>query len=386
MAVSPIDADALPGWRDQGFAPALAAFNASCAAHAARPDEAPFNPIEALGDDRLSSLAGDVGDWRGVCAAAAEISSEEARAFFETAFTALRLSLQETAAPALFRKRPGDKTTGVLTGYYEPEIKGALEPSEAFSAPLLSRPDDLIMVDLGAFRPDLAGVRIAGFDDGGRLRPYADRAAIEAGALGEQGAPLAWVDPVEAFFLQIQGSGRVALADGQPLRVGYDGQNGHPYTAIGRVLVERGDLELEDASLASIKTWLRAHPEEAAAVMNTNASYVFFRAIEEGAPSDGPLGAQGVPLTADASLAVDRRYHAMGTPIWVAEAEGESRYARLMIAQDTGGAIRGPLRGDAFRGTGAAAGAAAGGMRRQTEFVLFLPPALAAAATKALGQ
>ena len=231
-------------------------------------------------------------------------------------------------------------------------------------------------MDLGSFRDDLAGRRVAGRVEAGRLRPYADRAEIDRGALAGRGLELVWVeDLVDLFFLHIQGSGRIDLAGGGFVRVGYAGQNGHPYTAIGRELVVRGELEPEDVSMQSIRRWLMAHPESVPEIFATNPSYVFFRRLE----GDGPLGALSVALTPERSLAVDRSHLPLGAPLSVETTlppegpENGAPWRRLTIAQDTGGAIRGPLRGDLFWGAGARAAEIAGRMRQPARLWLLLP-------------
>jgi membrane-bound lytic murein transglycosylase A len=247
--------------------------------------------------------------------------------------------------------------------------------------PLYGRPPDLVSVDLGSFREDLKGRRIAGRVEEGKLVPYADRQAIEQGALAGHDLELVWVDdPIDAFFLQIQGSGRVRLADGGELRVGYAGENGHPYYAIGRELVKRGALRKEEVSMQSIRRWLEEHPDEAPAVLATNASYVFFQVIE----GEGPLGAEGIPITAGRSLAVDRKHWPLGVPLWVDTAAPAAQKGapdrplrRLVIAQDTGGAIRGPIRGDVFWGASDEAAEIAGRMKHPGRLWVLLPKELA---------
>jgi membrane-bound lytic murein transglycosylase A len=229
---------------------------------------------------------------------------------------------------------------------------------------------DLVSVDLGLFRPDWRGERTAGRVVAGALRPYATRAEIEAGALDAQQLAFLWVDdPIAAFVLSIQGSGRVRLPDGGLVRVGYDGQNGWPYVAIGRLLVERGAMVQADVSLATIEAWLRSHPQEAPALMDENRPYVFFRELL----GDGPIGAEGVVLTAGRSLAVDPSFVPLGVPLWLDAAQGATVLQHLMMAQDTGGAIRGPVRGDVFFGFGAAAEASAGALRAEGGYWLLLP-------------
>jgi membrane-bound lytic murein transglycosylase A len=239
--------------------------------------------------------------------------------------------------------------------------------------PLYRKPDDLVMVDLGEFRENLKGERIAGRVIDGRLRPYEDRTRIEGGALKGRDLEMVWVDdPVDAFFLHIQGSGRITLEDGSVMRVGYAGQNGHPYIAVGRELIARGVLTKENVSMQSIREWLHANPGEASGLMNKNPSFVFFRPLD----GEGPLGAQGVALTPGRSLAVDRSFVPYGLPVWLDAQDpldGAARVRRLMVAQDTGGAIRGPVRGDVFWGHGADAELRAGRMKSPGRYYLLIP-------------
>lgn len=349
LALTPVAFADLPGWRDGHQAAALPALRRSCAALAKLPDDAPLGP------------AGTAGAWRAPCAAAAALGAatdEHARTFFESEF-------------APFAASDNDRTDALVTGYYEPELVGARQPHGRFTVPILARPPDLVGVDLGAFRPAWRGQRIAGRVVGGRLVPYWTRAQIEAGALDRfhHLALFYAADPVAVFFLQIQGSGRVRLRDGQWVEIGYAGENGWPYVAIGKLLVQRGALPLAQVSMQSIEAWLRAHPGEAKALMDQNRSYVFFRVL----PGKAPLGAEGVALTPSHSLAVDPRFIPLGVPLWLDVAQGDTVTRRLVVAQDTGGAISGPLRGDLFWGAGAAAAARAGPMRAFGRFFLLLP-------------
>lgn len=380
---------ALPGWLQDDQSQALATFLRSCARMERQPEEAPANPIEALGPTAPpgSTLSGAIADWRPACAAADAVSArasssagerrEAARAFFEEHFTPIRMEALIDAG----RRPPRRAPTGTFTGYFEPTYRAARAPEGGLTAAMFARPSDLVSVDLGAFRPALAGQRIAGRVVNGALMPYEDRASIETGALGARAAPLYYLDPDDLFFLQIQGSGRLALPDGAIVRVGYDGQNGHPYVAVGKILVERGAARLEEMSMQFIDRWLEeAPPAEAQALRHANPSYIFFRPLTDLAdPALGPLGAEGVQLTPMRSLAVDRRYYAMGAPVWisVADAEGAPLFRQLMIAQDTGGAITGPVRGDIFFGADEAAAAAAGRLNAKGEAWALLPKALA---------
>ncbi len=345
----------IPGWGADRHGEALPALLRSCARLARLPD------TQAIGND---ALAGRVGDWRALCDAARTLPPAAARNFFEANFLPFALS-------------NNDARDGLFTGYYEPELNGSLTRTPRFSVPLYGRPDDLVTVDLGAFREELRGQRIAGRVEGGALRPYEPRARIVEGALGSRGKPLVWVDDAtEAFFLEVQGSGRVVLPDGRVLRVGFAAQNGHPYVPIGRTLIERGALTRENVSMQSIKAWLAANPAEAAAIRNSNPSYVFFRTVE----GDGPLGSEGVALTPGRSLAVDRSFLPMGVPMFLDAGDpldANARLARLVMAQDTGGAIRGPVRGDVFWGAGKMAEEYAGRMRATGRAWILLPRAVA---------
>lgn len=273
---------------------------------------------------------------------------------------------------------------GLLTGYYEPLLTGARTPDARHRVPLYRPPPDLVAVDLAAFAADLAGRRVTGRVEAGRLVPYSDRAAIDAGALAGRDLELLWVDdPVAAFFLHIQGSGRVRLPDGSLIRVGYAGQNGRPYRAIGRDLIELGALTPETVSLQTIRTWLLANPGAAPAVMQKNPSFVFFRDLGPVDDGEGPPGAQGAPLTPGRSLAVDTAHVALGTPVWLDTTapwpDGPGPLRRLLVAQDTGGAIKGALRGDVFFGAGEDAEHTAGHMRSPGRWWVLLPHAAAAA-------
>ena len=265
----------------------------------------------------------------------------------------------------------------MFTGYFEPIYPASQTRTGRFHAPVYGRPRDLVELDLGRFRESLAGQRLAGLVEDGRLIPYASHGEINREGLGDRAPVLAWMDPNDLFFLQIQGSGILAFSESEIARIGYAGQNGHPYRAIGRDLVEQGALELSAVSLQSIRTWLEEAPQEAAKAMReNNASYVFFEWLRDlPEPGLGPLGAQGVQLTPLLSLAADRRFHAMGTPTWIDIEDQNQNFAlrHMMIIQDTGGAIRGPVRGDVFWGRGEAATARAGGMNARGILTVLIP-------------
>jgi membrane-bound lytic murein transglycosylase A len=269
----------------------------------------------------------------------------------------------------------------LFTGYYEPLLHGSRTFGYPYTEPLYRPPDDLLRIDLGRFNPELAGYAIYGRIVGGEFVPYYSRRDIDAGALAGRGLELLWVDePIDKFFLQIQGSGQVRLDDGSLIRVGYAGQNGHPYRAIGRDLIEMGVLTREQVTMPAIRAGLELHPNDALEIMERNRSYIFFEEHPELAPEEGPLGAQGVPLTAGRSLAVDPRFVPFGVPVWLDTTapfpEGAGPLRRLMVAQDTGSAIKGVVRGDVFWGAGERAEAIAGHMKSRGRYAVLLPKAL----------
>jgi membrane-bound lytic murein transglycosylase A len=340
----------LPGWSDGDPRSALSAFRRSCAVLANEPDPEP-----------MGLYAGRVADWRAACASADKADPAQARAFFEQWFVPFAIGA-------------GQVRDGRFTGYYEPQIRGSRMHSGAYRTPVYGRPDDLVTADLGTFRPSLAGEHIAGRLEGGKLVPYASRAEIDAQGLKNARILFYTDDPIALFFLHIQGSGRVMFNDGSTARVNYAAQNGQPYTAIGKTLISRG-LPREGMSLQVIRAWLKAHPGEARAVMESDASYVFFQEEPVGNPALGAKGAEGVPLTPHASLAVDRRLHALGVPIYV---DGDPKALRtLFVAQDIGGAIRGVVRGDVYFGFGSEAEDHAGTMDQTGRMYVLLPKALA---------
>lgn len=377
----------LPGWLQDDPNTAFDAFLRSCSVFSGKDDTAPANPFENLGAAAANvTLAGTVGDWRAPCQGAEDISGRahadpaarrgDIRTFFEFYFQPVQ---------TLARRDPLDnegaavlEEHGVFTGYFEPVYTAARTPTNQYSGPLYPRPDDLVDVNLGAFRDELKGERIAGRLNGNRLAPYHSRRDIYDGALTGSVEPIAWLDETDLFFLQIQGSGQLLFEDGEVMRVNYAGQNGRSYTAIGRVLRDRGLMALEDISMQTIRAWLEsAAPDEARKLRAENESYVFFRALNEGDLGGGPLGAQGAPLTAGRSIAVDRRFHTLGAPVFVdiepVEGVGVAPIRRLMIAQDTGGAIRGPVRADYYWGSGPEAGDIAGRMNAQGRMFVLLP-------------
>ena len=341
----------LPGWAADEPAAILPALALSCR-------DLIKTPAETVGGIGLRPE-----DWQGICAELPDVQPDRARAFIERRFVP-------------FHAADNDQDEGLFTGYYEAELHGSRRQSARYAVPLYRRPADLVSVDLGKFRPSLKGERLAGRLAAGRLVPYASRDEIDKGALAGKGLELVWVDSaVDAFFLAIQGSGRVLLDEGGTMRLGYDGDNGWPYVAIGRVLVERG-VPKDEISMPFLRDWIGSHGDDGAALMAANPSYVFFCELD----GNGPVGAEGVALTPDRSAAVDRRFVPYGLPLWVDAEDGVvagGRLRRLFVAQDTGGAIRGPVRADLFFGYGETATRHAGLMKGTGQAWLLLPKAAA---------
>jgi membrane-bound lytic murein transglycosylase A len=350
---SRVEWSALPGWGDDAVDAAWPAFLIGCRALLA---DAKTQPI-----------------WQSPCAAAGSIGTPDtasARTFFQTHFSPYRIAAAD------------GKEVGLVTGYYEPLMAGSRVRTARFTVPLYAPPDDLLTIELADLYPELKDKRVRGRVDGRKVVPYWPRAEIEKGA-----APLAdkvlvhVADPVEAFFLEIQGSGRIELTDGSVVRVNYANQNGHPYRSIGRVLVDRGDLPLSRASMQGIRAWGEANPAKLRALLDENPSYVFFREVAAPAPGtldariDGPIGTLGVPLLAQRTIAVDARVIPLGAPVFLATTMplATTPLNRLVLAQDTGGAIRGTVRADYFWGFGPAAGREAGRMRQDGRMWLLWP-------------
>jgi len=336
--------DAIDGWRDDDPRAAWDAFLAGCGTLRNQPT------------------------WQGVCSAAAllqDLSPDTLRGFFETSFTPYQVI-------------NGDGSdTGLITGYYEPLLYGSRTPSKRYQYPIYGAPDDLLTIDLGNIYPELKSMRLRGRLDADtrRVIPYFDRGQIENGAAPLAGKEIVWVDdPIELFFLQIQGSGRVKLDTGETIRLGYADQNGYPYRSIGRRLVDSGELPLEKASMDGIKEWAARNPDKLRELLDYNASYVFFRELPVNA-AVGPIGALGVPLTAQRSLAVDARTVPLGAPVFLATTwpNSDKPLKQLMLAQDTGGAIRGGVRADFFWGFGDQAAFHAGSMRQTGKMWVLLP-------------
>ncbi|SIN59946.1 membrane-bound lytic murein transglycosylase A [Parasphingorhabdus marina DSM 22363] len=317
--------------------PALQSFRTSCPSLVRRTDNSGLTRGE---------------DWKPACDAARDWSENDAVRFFETQFEAVRIADGRAYA----------------TGYFEPQIAGSRERVTGYEVPVYKRPPDLLDVDLGLFSDTLKDKRIRGKIDGTKLVPFADRGEIDDGALEGQGLEIAWAaDYIEFFFLQIQGSGRLALPDGSVMRIGYAGQNGRDYTGIGRVMRERGLLADGKTNMQGIVEWLRANPGEGMKIMRENRSYIFFRELT----GPGPLGAMGHPVVGRTSVAADRLFVPLGAPVFL---DLEHNIADgLWIAQDTGGAIKGANRFDTFWGAGSEAREIAGGMSSRGQALIFLP-------------
>lgn len=306
-----LDFEQLDGWLEDAHAEALVAFLQTC--------------------DLI-----DEPDWRPICAVAADTPQDDtsARSFFELFFKPVMIG----APPALF------------TGYFEPELDGSPVRTPRYAYPIYRRPPELS-----------EGVA------------YHTRASIDGGAIAGRGLELAWLeDPIDVYFLQIQGSGRIRMTDGNVIRVGYAGANGQPYRSIGQEMVRRGSHTMDQVSAQEIRTWVRRNPSAGRELMNTNPSYVFFRKIGDLASDQGPIGAMGRSITTQRSVAIDPSFTPLGAPVWI-EKDGRNPLRRLMMAQDTGGAIKGTQRADIFYGTGAKAGDAAGTVKDPGRMILLLP-------------
>jgi membrane-bound lytic murein transglycosylase A len=356
----------LPGWQQDRTSEALTVFLAGCAQLT---NAAAGHSLGGQG--QAAALGGQPAQWQPACTAAAAVppgDDAEARRFFETYFQPYAVSDATAAAES--------RDTALFTGYFDPEVRGSRKPGGIFRNPLLGRPPDLVQADLGMFDAGMKGRSIAGRVEDGHLVPYYDRAQIDSGILARRRLELLWLaDPVDVFMLQVQGSGRVDLPDGHVARVTYAGQNGRPYVPIGRVLADRGQIPLDQVSLATIRGWLKQHPDQAMELMEQNPSYVFFREVTNLRPDQGPPGALGVPLAPMRSIAVDRAFIPLGAPVYIATTDPltGAPLQRLTLAQDLGGAIRGPARVDIFFGWGEAAEERAGRMRAKGHEYLLLP-------------
>ncbi len=336
-----VDWDDLPGWSQDRHAKAWPALLEGCKKMPAKDPR--WGPICE------DALAVDV------------LDDETARLFFEQHFVPHRFN--------------GSDGKGLVTGYYEPLLYGSFKKTERFRYPLYKRPDDLLRIELGELYPELKGKKVRGRVVDNRVVPYYDRNQINHGDNPLAGNELLWVDdPVAVFFLHIQGSGRVQMPDGSFTGVGYADQNGQPYTSIGRLLIEDGEIAKEDISMFTIRDWLRDNPDKSRQLLTRNRSYIFFT-LRESADTH-PVGSLNVPLTPARSIAVDPKNIPMGSPVWLDTSwpDGkETPLRRLVLAQDTGGAIKGYARADMFWGNGPRAEKLAGEMKQDARFHVLVP-------------
>ena len=337
----PVDWSSLDNWETDSHAEAWTGFLKSC--------------------EKLRQAS-----WRRVCNLAEQRdqpADAEIREFFETHFEVRPVYAE------------GGETEGLITGYYEPLLQGSRQPSDEFRYPIYGLPEDLLIVDLSRVYPQLGNLRLRGKLVGNRVVPYYDRAQLDRNPQLLEGNEILWVvNPVDLFFLHVQGSGLVQLRDGSVVAVGYAGQNGHPYQSIGRVLIQMGELQPDEVTLFSIKQWLRSNPDKAGVILAANPSYVFFELKD--AETAGPVGSLNVELTPERSIAVDRNVIPLGAPVWLQTTLPDERQTplnRLMLAQDTGGAIKGHVRADVFWGRGADAERKAGLMKQQGQLFVLLP-------------
>ncbi len=349
--------ESLPNWAETDVGAARRALVRSCAISQARPKDQLLSAV--------ATYSGRVGDWARVCALANDPSLED-RTFWESQFQAWRVATEATEV-------------GRLTGYYEPVMAASRVKTPVYSEPIQSRPVDLFEIDLGQFDPTLRNRAIVARMDRGKVVPYWSRAQIS-----ESTAPvLAWGEPAEVLSLQVQGSGRLQFDDGSQVRAAFAAHNGHRFGSNAQELIRRGALPVNGASMDAIKTWFKtASPSEAREVLNANPRTVFFQLEPIKDPSAGPKGGQQAALEANGSLAVDTSYHAYGVPIFLAAdaprvaLSTDVSLRRLVVAQDTGGAIRGPIRGDLYWGTGPEAGLRAGRINHDVRFWALLPKGL----------
>jgi membrane-bound lytic murein transglycosylase A len=356
LVLEPIEFTALPGWKSDVLTEGLSAYLKSCPVLAKRAPE-----------EKLGYLAehGTMGDLQQICEAARGLntrSTAELQFFFERMFRP-------------FLVKDNLQAKGKFTGYFEPLLRGSWRPDARYRYPVYARPRDVVVVELGMFDPDRQGEQLAGRLVDNRLLPYYDRREIAAGALRGRQLELLWVDSaIDLFFLHVQGSGRILLPDGSHVRLAFSGRNGHRYTSIGRELVAQGIMKVEDVNLPSLRAWMTANPLAAEQLMQKNRSYIFFR-VEK---AEVVKGAMGVPLTAGRSIAVDPKFVPLGLPLWLTTADpldptNKTPLTRMLVAQDTGSAIKGVIRGDVFWGFGPEAERRAGLMNETGSYYLLLP-------------
>ena len=356
---TPIQYSEIQGWTDDDHQAALSCFRVSARKliDQAQSGFESLPPETKLPSAALIEIANQALEMP-------DADRDESRAFFENHFVPMR----------------HNGSGGFVTGYFEPEVPASRTYTADFSYPLYARPDDLVAVSdenrPAGFPPE----NEFGRSSDGEILEYFDRGEIDAGALANRGLELAWVaSAIEAFFIHVQGSARLIFADGGKTRVSYAGKSGHPYTSIARILINSGELERETMTMQVLRHWLETNPARAGEMMARNRSYIFFQEVQTSDPEFGPIAAAGVQLTPGRSLAVDRRLHAYGVPVWIATGKplpmADRPFERLMIAQDTGSAIVGPTRGDLFIGSGHEAGLVAGEIKHKTEFIILKPAA-----------
>lgn len=351
----------LPDWQSANLKESLNAFKVSCKVLLRQaPDQdvgSPFIPMKAQ-------------DWQPACKAAMklpeDVSTKKIRKYFEQWFKPMQFVDKEPVE-------------GLFTGYYSPLLEGSFKKTKKFSVPIFARPNDMITVNLGLFKPEYQHRKVVGRLSGNQLIPYYSREEINNGAIDTKAPVVVWVaNRIDRLFLEIQGSGAIELPDKELMYLGYDGENGASYTSVAQVLINKGVMTKDNASMQAIRKYLLENPEEMDVVLHKNKSFVFFRSLGHNAA----YGAQGVNLIPQYSLAVDRKYIPLGTPIWLSTTRPDAKhddkqiFRRLMIAQDTGGAIRGPVRGDVYWGAGEEATHIAGHMKNKGFYWLLLPKSL----------
>lgn len=361
--LQPTGFEHLNGWSTDDHASAMDAFIQSARRMVFKPYK-----TRALG---VSSSA--LANIAKKAVAQAPFDQETARNFFEDCFDPFEIV------------RPGNNNDGYggfVTAYYEPEVPASSFKTTEFSAPLYGRPDDLVDITddnrPSGFNPNIHYAKLVEKFSVTNLQEYPDRQAIEAGCLAGKGLEIAWVkDKVEALFIHIQGSARLCFGDGSFARIGFAAKTGHAYTPVGKILLQRGELTKEQCGMQAIRDWFAKNPDQVDTVINKNRSFIFFKQYPAAGENEGPVGAAKVSLTSHRSLAVDRRLHTFGSPVWIETAEPlpgtKAPFAKLMVAQDTGSAIVGPARGDLFLGSGKEAGKIAGNVRHVARFVVLVP-------------
>lgn len=348
----------IPNWKRDDQSKSLLAFQQSCIDILKRNPTVAFSTIQHSGKNS---------DWQTICTTANKLHNPDkstARHFFESAFTP-------------YHVYDNFNPKGLFTGYYLPLLHANLKQTKKYSTPIYAVPDDLIKINLGLFRPALAGTTIVGQINNHTLKPYPDRSIISNGGIQKNARVLAWSDnPIDVFFAQIQGSAIIQLPNHQEFSIGYAGNNGRPYTAIGKILVSRNALSKKNVSMQTIRTWLTEHPQEMDSILNQNASYVFFNILK----NKDPVGTEQVALTPERSLAVDTRHIPLGAPLWLdtvapspTPTKKSTNFSKLVIAQDTGGAIKGIVRGDVYWGAGDKATFIAGHMQSPGQYWILLP-------------